>query len=147
MSLTNDIMSIVMAARAPVTVDRIAAVLSVGPRLVSGLLHALHRAGRVTRAPVHQKKFEYWLSADQLADEMAKREEKPAAQSAAAPGIAILTDVVRLPGRLMYLERLQRREAFAHDATFAAIVNDYRQTLAAVRMRQRCEDEQEEATA
>jgi hypothetical protein len=146
-STTNDIVNILLGARAPVTVDRIAAVLSVGPRVVSGLLHALHQAARVSRAPVHQKKFEYWLSADQHAAEMAKRDEKPAAPSHEAAGVAIITDVVRLPGRLMYLERLQRREAFAHDATFAAIVDDYRKTLAAVRTQQRREDAQEGAPA
>jgi hypothetical protein len=140
-SQSRDIVNILLAARAPVTVDRIAAVLSVGPRIVSALLRELHQTDRVSRARLQQNRYEYWMSADQMAVEQSKRVEKSTPRPVDSLNVAILTDSATLAGRLFHLERLLLREALSSDATLRAIAVDYRTTLAAVRVREALIDE------
>lgn len=131
MNKSAAVMDCLLVSEGRTTVNLIATTLGLAPRLVSSLLYMLGQAGRVSSAALSAKRYEFWLTPEQVTAEHARRVE--AAKTSDPVGVAILISPVRLAGRLMYLERLQQREVFAHDATFAAIVNDYRATLAALR--------------
>ena len=131
MNKSAAVMDCLLVTDGRTTVSRIAATMSISAQGVSSLLHMMVQAGRVSSAALSPKRHEFWLTPEQVTAEHARRVS--VAQGPEPVGVAILTSPVRLAGRLMYLERLQKREVFAHDATFAAIVNDYRATLAALR--------------
>lgn len=116
----------------------IAAAFGITSTAAASELRQLEEAGRITSGR-NGNGFCYWISPAQAIAEH-RRHEATAARGAAPVGVAILSDPVRLAGRLIHLERLLAREVFSADATLRAIANDYRATLAAVQSQDELEE-------
>lgn len=135
----NSILDTLIAAGCWLTVPQIAERTGMLYERTRAQLAALAAAESINRrqSAATPQAIEYSISAAQAKRAIRSRVEATPPVAAIQPprppvGVAILSDPLRLAGRLIYLERLLARPVFAGDATLTAIAGDYRATLAAV---------------